>query len=232
MLAAYVTILEIFVVERCMAWLWSLECTIVKCRYANDKAVSDFLFVGNNNFCHYLSPFAKYSQSKCALAWLYFTNGSMTNVNIPVKWSRATSYLLAIVMFALSVTVFKIFIWCWPLPSEWAKDKCKYANQKATRDFLLLGNSKVSSVTAGEITTYELQYILDWNIWPWRWGSMAFTIWMKLDIRVYFVNTHTYGKKIDASTDPSICSCFVMVRFVTAGRTYVHAYVHPYFLLG
>ena len=79
----------------------------------------------------------------------------------------------------------------WLSPLEWAKVKCKYANQKAIWDFLFVGNSSVCLfVTIYEIIIYAFPNVLDSTLWPWKWWSSTLTIWMKKGVRTYLVNTH------------------------------------------
>ena len=53
-----------------------------------------------------------------------------------------TCYLMAIVVFTISITISKIFsrncAWPWPCPLEYVKVKCKYANQKSMHDLYLI----------------------------------------------------------------------------------------------
>ena len=66
--------------------------------------------------------------SECLLP----ASGLRSNVNMPIKRPHATSYVLAIALFTLSVTICEIFTFkmcmLWPWSLEWANDKCKYAN--------------------------------------------------------------------------------------------------------
>ena len=85
-----------------------------------------------------MSPFARYSQLKCAWS-LEWTN---VKYNLLMERPYVTFYLLAIAMFALSVSDF------WNTDSrnvhdtdlDWSleltKIKCKYASRKNTCDFL------------------------------------------------------------------------------------------------
>ena len=70
------------------------------------------------------------------------------------------SYLMEIIMYILSVTVSEIFpveIFI-PWRLEWAKVKCKYANQKSLSNFVFDGNSNVN------FFFYRLPYIHSWNV--------------------------------------------------------------------
>ena len=55
--------------NRARSWPCSLEWAEVKCKYANGKAVCDFMCVGLRQCSPYLSPCAWCSQSKCAMLW-------------------------------------------------------------------------------------------------------------------------------------------------------------------
>ena len=70
---------------------------------------------------------------------------------MPIKSQYMTFYMMAIVIFALSVTINKMFTiekcvtLSWSL--EWAKVKCKCDNQKLTYDFIYDGNSSVCTIS-------------------------------------------------------------------------------------
>ena len=76
-------------------------------------------------------------------------------------------------MLALSVTQYEIFAieMCITLtrPLECAERKCRYANRKATHDFLFDDNSSVCSVSHHLRDTRKPNKIP--KVWPWRWRS-------------------------------------------------------------
>ena len=73
-----------------------------------------------------------------------------SNVNVTIESTHATFYVLEIAMCDISVTVCKIFTvkMCMILILilELAKVKCKYANGKATCNFLFVGSSSVCPI--------------------------------------------------------------------------------------
>ena len=67
---------------------------------------------------------------------------------MPMERLYVTSYLLAIAMFALFVTICKKFTieMCKTLPLEWINVKYKYVNGKDLCNFLFVGNSNVCPI--------------------------------------------------------------------------------------
>ena len=67
-----VTKCEILTVKMCMTLTMTfspLEWAMVKCKYVNQKAACDFLYVGNSNVCHGCSichQLRDISSQKCA----------------------------------------------------------------------------------------------------------------------------------------------------------------------
>ena len=83
-----------------------LSCLLASLVNVNRKAVC-ILFVGNSNVGD-LSPFARYSQSKCAWPW------HLETANVKCKYANrkdiyVISYLLVIAMFGLSVAICEKF---------------------------------------------------------------------------------------------------------------------------
>ena len=86
-----------------------------------------------------------------------------------------------------------ICAWRWSL--ELAMVKCKSANQKATCDFLCVGNSCVCRICHHlELITCELLNVLDLNLWTLKWRLRMSTVWMKIYSRSYLVNVHMFAK--------------------------------------
>ena len=75
------------------------------------------------------------------------------------------SYLMAVVMFILSVTVYDIFDIDLDLDLfEWVKLKCKQANRLPMQDFLDDGNCNICSVYVYEIFAFETYVTLTFRI--------------------------------------------------------------------
>ena len=93
------------------------------------------------------------------------------NVRMPFESQCMTCYLMAIVMFTLSVTILKIFIakcaWPWAYPIEEAKVKYKYNIWKPICDFPFIVNSQLYHICDHFKTiTCEQWKIADFNVWP------------------------------------------------------------------
>ena len=120
------------------AWSWPVEWVNAKYKYSIWKALCNFVFVGNTNVCPICHRLRDINSQNVLDADLW--NGPRSNVNMPIERPHATFFVLAIAMFALSVTVCEILtVEMWmtlTLTFIWAKVRCKYAIRKSTCDFL------------------------------------------------------------------------------------------------
>ena len=74
----------------------------------NGKALNYFLFAYNSNVCPICHPLREVRNQNVHDHNLDLSNGSISNINMPIERPYATFYLLAIAMFALSVTTGEI----------------------------------------------------------------------------------------------------------------------------
>ena len=77
------------------------------CKYADCKAVCDFICVDNSNVCS-VTVCEIFAVEMCMISTLTFLNEPRSDVNTSVERPHATSYVLAIAMFVASVTVCEI----------------------------------------------------------------------------------------------------------------------------
>ena len=85
------------------------EWAKIRSKYAFQKPISDLLFDGNCNFssvCYRLRDICNRNMNDIILD---LQIGPMSNINITIKCKCRARYLMAIVTFALSVTVYEIF---------------------------------------------------------------------------------------------------------------------------
>ena len=96
---------------------------------------------------------------------------SRSNTLRSIESQYMTCYLMAIIIFTLSVNISKTFIvqiymtlkYTWPWTLEWVKVKCKYAKRLPIHDLLFDGNSNFSvSLTVSKIFIVKCA-------WPWPW---------------------------------------------------------------
>ena len=137
----------------------------------------------------YLSTWSwPWSLDRAMVKWNYANETPRSDVNMPTERSCATLYLLALAIFALSVTICEKFAiemcmtlilifrfgqcrsncargWPWPLDSS--KIKLKYANGKAVRDFLCVDNSNVCPIC------HRLRHNHVWKCQRMRFESLA-----------------------------------------------------------
>ena len=96
----------------------------------------------------YLSPFVKICNLN--VHDLDLQNGSMLNINIPIERPYATSYLLAIALFALSVIVCEILTvemrMTLTLTSRMGQDQMQICHSKGHMRLFCVGNNYVCSI--------------------------------------------------------------------------------------
>ena len=107
MFVVSVTVREILTVEICITLTLTSRTAKVKCKYANRKATSDYLCVGNNNVCPICHRLRDVKSRKVHDLNSDLQNGSRLNVYMPNERTRVTFYVLAaavsdIIMFELS----------------------------------------------------------------------------------------------------------------------------------
>ena len=103
---------------------------------------------------------------------------------------NSTSYLTAIILFVLSVTILKISTvesaWTSHWPLHRAEVKCKHANRNATFNFLCVVNCSVCPMCHrlryNHVWTSQFDFFL-----PRKWWG---TTLMKISARIYFVDMH------------------------------------------
>ena len=88
-------------------WSLPIEHAKRKCKYANGKAVCDFIFVDNSNV-YPVTICKKFTIEMCMTLTLTFRMAPRSNLNMLIERPHATFYALAIAMFALYVTICKI----------------------------------------------------------------------------------------------------------------------------
>ena len=87
---------------------WPLEWAKVKCKYANSKAMCEFLFAGNINVCPICHHF-RHSQSKCAWFRQWLSEWTKVKCKYSHEKNVCDFLMLAIAKLAVSVTVCEIF---------------------------------------------------------------------------------------------------------------------------
>ena len=124
--------------------------TKVKSKYGYRKPICDCISVCSCNVSPYVCHHFRDIRSRNVLD-LDFDHGNELKSFVSKPIERPYPCLFAIVMFALSVTVCEIFTvncaWPWPWPLEWTTVKYKYANRKATCDFICVGNRAVFALS-------------------------------------------------------------------------------------
>ena len=106
----YVVFYEIFQVEICMTFtfrIWSRSNVSMQIKR---KSISDIVSDGSNckvsHICYHLwDIFSRNMHNLDHYIW----NGSRSNANMSFDWQCWTFYLMVLVLFAISVTVYEIF---------------------------------------------------------------------------------------------------------------------------
>ena len=106
----YFTISKIFEVE--MWWPWSspLEWIKVKCYYNNRKLLPDFIFCSSRSHFYIYHHFQNIRCRNVHDFDFHLQNCSRSNVDMQIQNKYMRSYLMAIVIFILSVTISGKFI--------------------------------------------------------------------------------------------------------------------------
>ena len=143
----------------------------MKFKSGNRKPACDFIFVGNGNVCPICQYLREIDSGNVHNLDLNLQNGPMSNINIPIERPYSTFYLLAISMFALSVTIYEKFIikMCMTLTLIIRMSQCQIwiSQSKGPMRLSLLAIAVyVLSVTVCEIITFELDHVFDSNLWP------------------------------------------------------------------
>ena len=92
----------------CMTLILTFRMGSMSYKYANRKAMCNFLFVGNTDVCHICHRLRDINGRNVHNHDLNVWNWPRSNVNMLVWMPHATFYALAIAMFVPSVTVCEI----------------------------------------------------------------------------------------------------------------------------
>ena len=128
---------------------------------------------------------------------------------MPIERPHATSLCWRL-QCLLSVTLCEIFTveLYVTLILKYDMIKCKYANRKATCNFLCVGNfPSVIVCETSQCTRFETL--------TFKFRSRTLTIWIKISERNYFFNEHMYAKS--GVLGPAVYSLYII-----SWRTYEH----------
>ena len=140
---------------------------------------------------------------------LTFRMGQRKVLDMSMERPSATFYLLAISMFALSVTVCEIFSdkMCMTLTLTLTVRMCYGQTYTCQSN----GNSNVCPICHclrdNQVWTPKCSRV---EFWPWKWRSRPMTMRMKLARRIYFVDIHICKEM--ARLGPALCFRWHFVR--------------------
>ena len=99
------TIYKTLTIKMCMTLIRHLEWANVKCKCANKNSIQDLLQDGNSDIGFSFDHFMKYLQSQDAQPWP-LEQAKVKRKHANQKTIRDFLYMLAIVMFGLSDTIY------------------------------------------------------------------------------------------------------------------------------
>ena len=181
------------------------------------------MFVGNGNVCRICHQLRDIRSKNTYDLDFDLYNWIMSNKNEPMKRPYATSYLLAIAMFALSVTVCEILTVeiCKPLTLTFRIEPGSNINMSVERPH---ATSHVLTIAVFDLSVTVCEIIWTSKMYSIRifdLGNESSGCWW---FRQQFVGHRTLSIKTRAQRlallGPAVCSRCVIVHF---GDTYIHA---------